>query len=82
MKRGERKPLSTVSWKLTGQVYGVLTAREVANGWHKHYKTVLLACTQGRLIARKSGSCWLISYRSVKNLWGNPVEREVHENLP
>jgi len=60
------------------EVYTTLTLSEVAAGWHKHHKTVLLAIQTDRLTARKTGKVYLISYASVIRLWGLPVEGEVH----
>lgn len=81
MKRGERKALSQVSWRLTGPLYSVLTSHEVADGWHKNMRTVHAACRDGRLVARKTRGQWLISQRSVINLWGKPLEGAYHENI-
>lgn len=78
MKKGERKPIPKPTPQERKQLYEVLTINEVANGWHKHYKTVQMAVNQGRLCARQAGQMYLISFQSVVRLWGEPLEREEH----
>lgn len=61
------------------QVYMALTVNEVAAGWHKHPKTVILAIQNDRLTARRAGRNWLISYASVVRRWGKPLERDLYD---
>lgn len=81
MKRLERKQLSNYSYRLTAALYQTLTVHEVSAGWHKDRRTVANACRDGRLVARKTRGQWLISERSVKQLWGKPLEGDYRENI-
>lgn len=50
----------------------VLTVKEVAEGWKKDKKNVMMAIYQERLAARQvaNGATWLVSRASVVKLWG------------
>lgn len=80
MKRNQRKELAQISWRLKGQLYGVLSTTEVCDGWHIHYTTVINAIRQGNVVARKAGRFWMISYRSAVKYWGKPIEIRVHQD--
>ena len=56
------------------QINSALTVGEVADGWNKHRKTVILAINTGRLCARRAGDVWIISFASAQALWGKPEE--------
>lgn len=78
MKKGQRKELAQISWRLRSQLYGCLTTTEVCAGWHVHYTTVINAINKRHIVARKAGRAWLISYRSVVKYWGKPQEMKVY----
>lgn len=55
-----------------GILVGCLTISEVSQLWGKSPKTVRLRCYKADLEYRVTGKVWLITYRSAKELWGNP----------
>lgn len=52
----------------------VTTVATVAEYWHYHPDTIRYHCERGTLAARKDGKTWLISLRSVIDLWGIPAD--------
>lgn len=61
---------ATVSAKAT--LRAVTTIAEVAHCWGLNKKTVERAINDGRIIAEKSGSVWLIATASVVKVYGKP----------
>lgn len=56
------------------ETLAVCTIQEAAAGWHKHPKSIVLAIDTRRLAARRTGLVWLISYKSLVRLWGQPID--------
>lgn len=56
----------------------VLTVREVSFYWGKDKTAVMVAIWKEQLAARQAqpGATWLITRKSVINLWGNPLVNE------
>lgn len=52
------------------QIMQVVTIPEAARHWQKHEMSIRRAIDEGRLVARKSGSTWLVSISSLRQLWG------------
>lgn len=52
------------------QIMQVVTIPEAKKHWNKNEMSIRRAIDEGRLIARKSASTWLISISSLRALWG------------
>lgn len=50
----------------------VVTVPEACEMWDKPRNTLLYAIDAGNIVARKSGSTWLISVPSLVKRWGWP----------
>lgn len=63
------------------QIFACVTRAEAANLWDKWPSTVQNHIDNGRLVARKSGSIWLVSIDSLYHLWGKPPEPQATTSL-
>ena len=52
--------------------YNVVTLREASHMWGVSRHQLMMSIYQGRLSARKSCGTWLVSVKSMLNLFGEP----------
>lgn len=57
---------------ISPDLFTLITIPEAARLWNKHHMSVRRAIDEGRLEARQSFRCWLITRASLEKLWGKP----------
>lgn len=58
--------------EISPDLFTLITIPEACKLWKKHDITVRRAIDEGRLEARKAPRYWLITFSSLKRLWGEP----------
>lgn len=53
----------------------VVTLSEAMSMWKLARTTIMIRVWKGEVIARKSGSTWLVTVSGMIAHWGNPIEK-------